>query len=214
MSQLLVLPKSGKVVILLDPVNLDDGKNSASLGAKVVVVHRRHICIIGLESTVLDDHLLVVGSLHPRRLGLLENGVVGGGFRVILNRKEVLDLGVETSVADTLGRAGRSVSDFVVADVLLLAVTAAISAIVESAVANTGIVGRLPVREEVSRLKGPALGVCIPVEVRTPDSHTVMLLVQLGKLLVHYGVVRSGIQDLGGFLHELGRLDLDGQLSD
>ena len=213
-GQLLILSKSGKIVVFLDPVNLDDGKNTASLGVKVVVVNGRHVCIVTLEGTVLDDHLLVVGSLHARRLGLLEEGVVGGGFRVILDRKEVLDLGVETAVTDTLGRAGRGVGDFVVADVLLLAVTAAIGAVVESAVANTGIVGRLPVREEVSGFEGPALGVCIPVEVRTPDSHAIMLLVQLSQLVVHDGVVGSGIQNLGSFLHELGGQDLDGHLSD
>jgi hypothetical protein len=198
MGQFLVLPESGEVVIFLDPVNLDDRKNTARLGAKVIGVNRGQICIVTLEGTVLHDHLLIVGSLHARRLGLLENGVVGGSFREILDRKEVLDLGVEVSGTDTLGRAGRGVSDFVVADVLLLAVTAAVGAVIESAVANTGIVRWLLVREKVSRLEGPALRVFIPVEVRTPNSHTVVFLVQLGKLLIHLRVVGGGIQDLGG----------------
>jgi hypothetical protein len=213
-AQLLVLPKSCEVVIGLEPVNLNDSKNTTELGVKVVGVDRGHVCIITLERTVLNDHHIVIGSFHAGSLGLLVTNIVGGGIGVVLDGKEVLDLSVELSIADTLGRARRGVSDFIVADVLLLAVTATIGAVVESAVAGTGIVGRLPVRVEVSRLKVPVLRGLVPVEVRTPNSHTVVVLVQLGKLLAHQRVIGGGIHDLGGLLQAESRLDLDSHLRD
>jgi hypothetical protein len=176
-AQRLVLPKSCEVVVGLDLVNFDDSKNTAELRAKVVGVDGGHVCIITFERTVLNDHHTIIGSLHAGSLGLLVANIVGGGFGIVFNGKEVLDLSIELSAADTLGRAGRGINNVVVADILLLTVTATVRAVVESAVTDTGVVGRLPVRVEVYRLKVPVLRGLVPVEVRTLDSHTFVVLV-------------------------------------
>ena len=105
-GQFLVLPESVEVVVFLHPVDLDDREDPTVLRTEVVGVYRREVGIVTLERAVLEDHLVVVGTLHARGLGLLEAGVVGASFDEMLNGEEMLDLSVEFVAAHSVGTTG------------------------------------------------------------------------------------------------------------